>query len=126
MNCHKPNHKVGQCPELNKPPNLFVPQRAKVLKELPSPSRKIEKGNTNEYITGDSIIILLCYSNKNRYADQRDPIDYQTFYSEEQYNSVGEESMYPEYYYLKFDEDTVDNTINKYELTNEDVTYTYT
>ena len=34
--------------------------------------------------------------------------------------------MYPEYYYLKFDKGTVDNTINKYELTNEDGTYTYT
>ena len=34
--------------------------------------------------------------------------------------------MYPEYYYLKFDEDIVDNTINKYELTNKDGTYTYT
>lgn len=31
LQCHKPNHKVGQCPELNKPPEPFRPPRSKGL-----------------------------------------------------------------------------------------------
>ena len=49
-----------------------------------------------------------------------------SLYSEKQHDSVSDEPMYPEHYYRKFDTDIVDNTINKYELTNEDGTYTYT
>lgn len=65
----------------------------------------------------------ICYSNRNKYADKGSPIK---LCSEKQYNNISEEPMYPEDCYVKLEEDTIDNTINKYQLINENGTYTYT
>ena len=54
------------------------------------------------------------------YSDKGSPIN---LYSEKQESNISEEPIYTEY---KLEEDTIDKTVSKYQLINEDGTYTYT